>query len=800
MRQCCILRFCVRISANIPVLSCTTFTSQSPRLPQSSSCSRRYFANMTRTVCIVGGGPSGLVAAKTLLHDAAGGNNFDVTVFEAQNRVGGLWPVHQDDNDGLVHPLMIANQSRHTMYFSDFAWPDDAPQIPRAWQVGGYLERYRERYCKDAKIRLQCRVEKAELIPPVTEGGRHSWRVETKSADGGIEQYTFDYLVVASGFFGQPYIPAGVRDCKPDIPVVHSSGYRNLEQLLGDPKTSRGKILVVGGQLSGVEIAGTIATHLSSAVNSPGTRRNDFIDQKTGESKFSVHHLVQRPTWIAPLTITPNPGSSAPAFLPLDLPYQNLANRPPGSLTNTQGHVSVEAGRAVNKIFHTLLGTDQSEFSPALTVKEEDFEQQPYIGVSDTYADFVRAGVITLSRGKLESLFGSVANISPSGDHIEDVAAVVLATGFGAAPSLSFFSDEIRETLAVSPNDINNTVALAFHNSYHPQVPNLGFVGFYRSPYWGAQEMQARLVTKRFCIEGENPVAPSSAMVEALRSDDSIKRTLALRNDPRGSQFPMGDYAWLMQEFAKALDLERIPHSTEMPFLPPYNLEMNILTTARYPDHDLDDARRREVETNLKQTQDTVWAGIRDGQFVARAIFRSLLGEWKLERDLISRLPEQPSGHFSGTAKFLLRDGTADGRESDFPQLETRGGDRGLEYLYIEEGQFVDESKGLRFNATRRYIWRYSEKDDRLSVWFVKTDDEMRADYLFHEIEMMLPVDGLTEPRDGWEAKGGHLCVKDFYNVKYNFKFKAVNLKEWRQAYTVNGPKKDYTIDGVYRR
>ncbi|KAJ6262928.1 hypothetical protein Dda_1486 [Drechslerella dactyloides] len=767
----------------------------------SSSYSRQYLENMTRTVCIIGAGPSGLVAAKTLLHDAPVGNSFDVTIFDAQPRIGGLWPLRRDDNEGLVHPLMIANQSRHTMHYSDFAWPEDAPQIPRAWQVGGYLEQYRQRYCEAAKLRLGCRVEKADLVPSNTQGHSPSWNVRTKSSDGSLEDHTFDYLIVASGFFGQPYIPAAIENSKPGIPVVHSSKYRNLEQLLGDAKSSSGKILVVGGQLSGVEIAGTIASHISSAVNSPDSRRNDFIDQTTGKPKFSVHHIVQRPTWIVPLTLATNPASSTPSFLPLDLPYQNLSNRPPGPLTNTQGHISVEAAQFVNRVFHGILRTDQSEFSPLLTIKEEDYDQQPFLGASDTYLDFVRAGDITISRGKVESLSASVANIIPSGERIEDVAAVVLATGFGAAPSLSFFSEDIRKTLAEAPDDINNTVALAFHNSYHPTIQNLGFVGFYRSPYWGVMEMQSRFVTEMFCKEGENPVPLSLNMTAALEADDSIERTLALRTDPRASQFPMGDYPWLMQEFGKALDIPRTPHSSKMPTLPPHNLEMNVLTTARYPAKNLQDVQKKEVERCLKQTQDIIWASFRDGRFVSRAIFRSLLGEWKLERDLTSRRPGQPSGHFSGTAKFLLREGTADGREAEFATLEAEGGDRGFEYLYIEEGQFVDRSQGLRFNATRRYIWRYTEKDDRLSVWFVKTDDELRADYLFHGVEMVVPEDGQGENNaDGWEAKGGHLCVKDFYNVKYNFKFEAVNLKEWRLAYTVNGPKKDYTIDGVYRR
>ncbi len=75
-----------------------------------------------------GAGPSGIVAAKTLLHDAPAGAAFKVTVFEAQRRLGGLWPLSRDDGDGLVSPLMLANQSKHTVQFSDLAWEPGAPR------------------------------------------------------------------------------------------------------------------------------------------------------------------------------------------------------------------------------------------------------------------------------------------------------------------------------------------------------------------------------------------------------------------------------------------------------------------------------------------------------------------------------------------------------------------------------------------------------------------------------------------------------------------------------------------------
>ena len=487
------------------------------------------------------------------------------------------------------------------------------------------------------------------------------------------------------------------------------------------------------------------------------------------------------------------PTSSAPPFLPVDLVSYNLANRSK-PLTNTQGHISVDAAKALHTLFRTAVGTDQSIFSSTVAVTDDETSSPPYLAMSDNYLELVRSGLISVSRGKVETVSDGVAILSPSKEKVCDIAAVIFATGFEAA--VSFLPASVLETLSARPSDLNNPVALAFHSTHHPSLPALGFVGFYRSPYWGVAEMQARFISAMWAAGGPSSPSLPLTMRKALEGDTSIERTITLREDPRASQFPMGDYAWLMQEFAAALGLDRTLPQKNMPRLPPADKQIDILTPARYPARSLNKTQQAEITKSLVQTETTALAGLSSTKFVSRAVFRSLLGEWKLERALTSRLPSHPSGHFSGTAKFLLREGTQDGRETQFDNIG-EDGDHGMEYLYIEEGDFK-ASNGLTFRATRRYVWRYVESTDRLSVWFVKTDDQKKAGYLFHEVDFTVP--GQTDDRKGWRATAGHLCIDDFYNVNYEFRFASINLIDWKLAYTVKGPKKDYTISGLYRR
>ncbi|KAL7628539.1 hypothetical protein AAE478_000054 [Parahypoxylon ruwenzoriense] len=756
---------------------------------------------MAKSVCIVGAGPSGLVAAKTLLHDAPAGS-FKVTIFEAQPRIGGLWPTRRDDNDGLLHPLMVANQSKHTVQFSDFAWRDSDPEFPRAWQVGQYLERYLNKY-GGSDMRLGHKVVAADLQ------GDCSWKVHVESSTGS-ETGVFDYLLITTGFFGHPIWPDYVPR-EAEVPIIHSSKYRDIRSLLAKSNRRGGKILVVGGQMSGIEIAATIATHVSSATHSPGEK---IIEEP---EKYSIHHVIHRPSWVFPL------------------------------FTSPKGHISLDAARLVNSIYRSFLGTDQSEFSPETKIGGDLLDEQPLVAMSSWYTDFVRSGLIKISQGKLSSFSGNVATLSPTNERISDIAAVVLATGFDPGPSLSFLPPSVLETISYSPSHPNLPTALAFHGTHHSSLPTLGFVGFYRSQYWGVMEMQARLVAHLWT---HPPPSQSPELQQALAADDSIARTLALRADSRVSQFPMGDYAFLMQEFARALNIQISPFGSTPPLA--NGKSMDVLTPARYSSATQiqNQSQRKQIEANLRSTRDTAVAGLSRARFVAGAVFRSLLGEWRLERDLISRLPSHPSGRFVGTARFLLREGTADGRSSvsrnsspscptgnninnDGIQEQEQEQDPGLEYLYIEDGTFTArDNPSLSFRATRRYIWRYDEARDVLSVWFARTDDASRADYLFHEVEFLVPgadTDAVApatpgipggisgggavaavgetnkvvdegESKKGWLARASHLCVEDLYDVHYEFNFRSVNLKEWKLGYTVRGPKKDYSIDGVYRR
>jgi cation diffusion facilitator CzcD-associated flavoprotein CzcO len=202
---------------------------------------------------------------------------------------------------------MVANQSKHTVQFSDLAWPEDAAHFPRAWQVGQYLAQYYQTYCSDATLCLGTRVEKVDPLQATTDDGpRPGWRVQTRSLQEEVKEEAFDYVLIASGFFGKPSVPALGLEEECTIPVLHSSQYRDLQGLLGNTGGTGEKILVVGGQMSGVEIAGTIASHLSSAVHSPE------LSPVSNPDKYTIQHITQQPVWVFPLHTSPKVSTQRP--------------------------------------------------------------------------------------------------------------------------------------------------------------------------------------------------------------------------------------------------------------------------------------------------------------------------------------------------------------------------------------------------------------------------------------------------------------------------------------------------------
>jgi len=358
--------------------------------------------------------------------------------------------------------------------------------------------------------------------------------------------------------------------------------------------------------------------------------------------------------------------------VPVDLVAYNLGYRPEGPVQNTSGHITVEAAQRTHSFMSAYLGTDQSEFgSPYLAIQGDTLSELPFVSVSDGYLEFVRSKKIKVVRGKVESGDGNRLKIKDGNDShtTNDVAAVILATGFDASPSLTFLPEEMLNSLQFDPKSGAFPLALNMNSTINHTIPSLGFAGFYRSPYWGVAEMQARYLSRLW--SGDAKAASS------LAEDMTLESMLKLRSDPRRAQFPMGDYAYLMEFFSTILDIKRVGPEDRT----------GLVLPSRYLLDSASESEQQEAKTAREIIEKTLDEAAKSGKYVARAAFRAMQGDWKLERTITSRIETYPSGTLSGNAYFKPRFPTEKGFD--------------LEYLYLENGEF-SAANGLKFGAKRR--------------------------------------------------------------------------------------------------
>ena len=187
----------------------------------------------TRTdVLVIGGGQAGLAAGYHLQL-----RGIDYRIVEADARIGDVWRKRYDS-------LKLYSPASHAALPGlPHAMPKHA--YPTGPQFADYLETYVERF--DLRVDTGVRIE--HLEQPAADG-------QPFVAIAGDRRYEAGQVIVATGAFQRPKVPAFARQLDPSIKQLHSSQYRNPSQLADGP------VLVVGLSHSGADLAHEIvASH-----------------------------------------------------------------------------------------------------------------------------------------------------------------------------------------------------------------------------------------------------------------------------------------------------------------------------------------------------------------------------------------------------------------------------------------------------------------------------------------------------------------------------------------------------------
>ena len=176
----------------------------------------------THPVVVIGGGQAGLAAAYQL-----GRRGVEATVLDAASSVGESWR-RRWDSLRLFTPAVYSS-------LPGLAFPARADHYPAKDEVADYLATYAARFDLDVRHGIT-------VTAVTTADGR--FRIASPRED-----FEAGAVVIATGPFQTPTIPALADGIDQSVVQLHSSDYRNPDQL------PDGAVLVVGGGNSGCQIA-----------------------------------------------------------------------------------------------------------------------------------------------------------------------------------------------------------------------------------------------------------------------------------------------------------------------------------------------------------------------------------------------------------------------------------------------------------------------------------------------------------------------------------------------------------------
>lgn len=526
--------------------------------------------------------------------------------------------------------------------------------------------------------------------------------------------------------------------------------------------------------MSGVEAASAVALHLStiSTYNIPHTQ------------EMTVHHIHSRPFWTLPTYLPHESSESGPSFLPLDLAMYNLGRRPPGPIEYSLGPIPQEKAVKTNNYFHSLLGDDYEKYAHMdSSGSRKSRTQPPWVAIGNDYAEFVRSGRIQTSMGRVTSIHSGqgtgVASLQYEGpqgssETIDNVAAIVMATGFTPYKSLSLLPDEVLATLDYSETDPFSPLILDKGGTIRSEVSDVGFVGFYRGPYWGVMEMQARFLGKLWSGKDEDSVCTTENQMQGLRSLRLADPKLA-----RG-QFPMGDYVGLMEYFAKDLDISRSALDTG-------DSQSGPAVPARYLYNKAGEQKslltlKSEARKTLDSLHDALVPSHDAAQkAAASAIFRALHGTWKYCKQTPAATGCES---FSGTLAFHPR----------YPTSQAH--DR--EYLCVETHDLTGRqpAQGKVQSILRLAETCNDTATSRIEVWSSDLTDELSAGQVAQVWELM----PLSREKEGDDTISGNHIISsktaDSVSGKeylYTFHFEGVSISSWTCVELESGLLEDTT-------
>ena len=385
-----------------------------------------------KTVCVIGAGVSGLVAAKTFLEEG-----FDVTIFEKKPGLGGVW------EQSRAYPGITTQSSRHTYCFTDYPMPEDYPEWPSGEQVRKYLQSYADYFGVSEKIYFQTEVTDISR----KTGKEVSWEVSVKinneKNEIKEEKHEFDFLIICNGIFNIPKIP--IFPGKEEFiaaggKILHSSDFNNLS-LIEDQR-----VVIVGFGKSACDIA-TIAANTA--------KESTLVFRR---ALWKIPNFFFNKIHFEDLLLT--------RFAEIWLPYRKLKGIE--KVIHSIGKPLAWAFWRLNElVLRKQFNLDACNLLP-VEFMNKTLSCSANLAPKNFY-EYVHSG-------KIKAKNGSIARFTPGGvrlDSGEELQADMVIFGTGFRQNITFIEEKYRRLIIDGEGNFH-----LFRNLIHPDIPGSGFLGY----------------------------------------------------------------------------------------------------------------------------------------------------------------------------------------------------------------------------------------------------------------------------------------------------------------------------------
>lgn len=216
---------------------------------------------MSKRVCVIGAGPSGITALKNLLDE-----DIEVVAYDRNSEVGGNWIYSDNESHSSVFETTHIISSKTLSQYEDFTF-DEFDKTVADYPSHDELRRYFQAYAR--KFNLYDHIEFDTMVLNCERLGPDRWEVLLEKKGVQSTEY-FSDLVVCNGHHWNPRYPKYPGSFSGEF--IHSHQFKKAAPFEGK------RVLVIGGGNSACDVA--VETSRVSASTAISMRRGYRIIPK----------------------------------------------------------------------------------------------------------------------------------------------------------------------------------------------------------------------------------------------------------------------------------------------------------------------------------------------------------------------------------------------------------------------------------------------------------------------------------------------------------------------------------------